>query len=135
VHRHDAGERHEVVHHGEDRLLDLPGVAGAADDADALIEVEDDEGLAAGAVHLGHALEAGSAQDGELRHVAAQLVMGVGGDEHVPGEHAVQAYSVMMRTGILNAGSAPTKQSCTNRSRPCRKPCMRASSSPNLSGL
>ena len=43
------------------------------------------------------------------------------------------ASSVMTRIGTRKSGSAPAQQSCTNRSRPCRKPCRRCTRSLNLS--
>ena len=52
--------RQHVVHHGEHRLLDLARVLGAADEDQMLSEVEDDEGLGAGAFRLGSALKEGT---------------------------------------------------------------------------
>ncbi len=50
VHGEDALLRQQVVHHAEDALLDLAGVLGAADQHQALGEVDQDEGRGAGAV-------------------------------------------------------------------------------------
>ena len=43
VHRQRFAQRQQIVHHREDRLLDLAGVARAADQDDALGEVHQDE--------------------------------------------------------------------------------------------
>ena len=89
VHGHHALARQQVVQHGEHALLDLARVACAADDGHFMLEGEQDEGVAARAVQLGHGLEAGDADDGEVRHMAAVFVGAVQGDEHVAGEEAV----------------------------------------------
>ncbi len=75
VHRHDPLEREEVVQDREDRLLDLPRVAGVPDEADPAGEVEDDEGLRGCLVDGREGLEAGDAEDRELRDVAPVFVV------------------------------------------------------------
>ena len=50
VHRHDAFQRQQVVHHREDRLLDLAGIGRIRDDAQPLLEVEHDDRAGARAV-------------------------------------------------------------------------------------
>ena len=89
VHREDALQRHQVVHHGEDRLLDLPRVRRVADDAEPLIEVQRDEGVRRRAVDLRDALERRAADHGEVGHVAPVLLVGLQRNEHVPREEAV----------------------------------------------
>ena len=96
VHRKHALRREEVVEGGEDRLLDLPGVAGAADDHDPTAEVDQDEGLAPRAVALSVRLHGGQRDDGEVGLEAHLLVRGradeqVAGEQAVPGELADDA--------------------------------------------
>ena len=74
VHRDDAVERQPVVHEREDRLLDLAGVLGAADQHLAAGRVEEDEGRAAGAVGLGIGLDRGRVQDERLRLELLELL-------------------------------------------------------------
>src|SRR5205807_2092530 len=50
VHRKHVLGRQQVVERGEDRLLDLAGVTGAANQDDAAPQVDQDEGLAFRAV-------------------------------------------------------------------------------------
>jgi len=61
VHRQDARRGEQVVHHGEDRLLDLARVQGSADQHLLAPEVDQDEDLAPRPVHLGAGVEAGRA--------------------------------------------------------------------------
>ena len=89
VHREDAPLRQEEVHHGEDRLLDLARVEGAADDHFLPAEVDEDEDLAAGAVHLGTGMETRRADHRELGNVGRQLLRVEDGAEHVAGEEAL----------------------------------------------
>jgi hypothetical protein len=88
VHRQDVGGGEEVVHHGEDRLLDLARVQGAADQHLLAPEVDQNEDLAPRPVHLGAGVEAGRADDGEFGDVAQERLP-VYGEEHVPGEQGV----------------------------------------------
>ena len=53
VHREDTLQREPVVHHREDRLLDLARVERAADEHLGAARVQDDEGAATGAVLRG----------------------------------------------------------------------------------
>ena len=82
--------REQVVQYGEDGLLDLAGVAGAADQDQAAAEVQDDEDLGMGAFLLRQSVEARCIEDGELRHVLLQTIMReaqkqVAGEQTVPG--------------------------------------------------
>ncbi len=88
VHGKHALERQEEVEHGEDRFLDLAGIAGAADQDDAPLQVQDDEDLRIGAVFLGVGVEAGRLDDGEFGDVVVQL-FDRQADEQVAGEQAV----------------------------------------------
>ena len=69
VHGEDALLGHEVVHDGEDRLLDLTGVLAACDEHHLLLIVDHDGGLRVHMVPLRDALKAGGADDGEVRLV------------------------------------------------------------------
>ncbi len=88
VHRHHVLLRQQVVEHGEDRLLDLPCVAGAADDDELPREVDDDEGFGIGAVDLRLGVEGGKVDDGELGPVVAEFFRS-GAQEHVACEQGV----------------------------------------------
>ena len=89
VHRENAVERQQVVEDREDGLLDLAGIAGAADDRELLTEVEDDERL--GPRPVGHRvrLEARRRDDREVGDVPARLLDRPVLEEHRPGEEAV----------------------------------------------
>ena len=76
VHREDALLGQHVVHHGEDALLDLAGILAARDDHDVILIVHQDGGLAAGAVALGDALEAGGRDDHVVFLEGGQLLGG-----------------------------------------------------------
>ena len=65
VHREDALLGEEVVEDGEDALLELPGVPGAADDDEPPGEVQHHEGAGPGAVDRRVGLELWRVQDGE----------------------------------------------------------------------
>ena len=52
VHRHHAFGRQIIIERGEDRLLHLAGIAGAADQHDLAREIDGDDRLAAAAVAL-----------------------------------------------------------------------------------
>ena len=71
VHRHHVAQRQQVVHHGEDRLLDLPRVARAADQNEPPREVEQDERTRIGPVACRVGRHRRDVDHGELRGVAA----------------------------------------------------------------
>ena len=75
MHRHHALGRQQVVEIGEDRLLHLAGIGGAADQHDLLGEIHRDHGLAAAAVALGIGAEAGQVDDGEFGEVAQDVFL------------------------------------------------------------
>ncbi len=82
--------RHVVVHHREDRLLDLPGVAGAADQDQPLRIREQHERRVGRTVDLGIGRQTGGVEDGELRFIALELLVArpqeeVAGEQVVPG--------------------------------------------------
>src|SRR5439155_20595586 len=58
MHRHHAALRQMIIEEGEDRFLDLSGIAGAADEDHALRQVASDDGFGADAVFGGIGLEA-----------------------------------------------------------------------------
>ena len=89
MHGQHAFERQQEVEHGEDGLLDFAGVVRAADDGQALAEIEDDEGVGAGAVDHGRSQEARHGDHGEFRHVLLQLVLIADLQEHGAREEAV----------------------------------------------
>ncbi len=88
VHRQHVLVGQQVVQDGEDRLLDLAGVPGAADRHDAFAEIDQDRAVRGGAVGLRIGLEARQVQDGEFRLEALEL-LGPGPQEHVAGEQVV----------------------------------------------
>ena len=63
-----------VVHDGEDGLLDLACITGAADDHQMGLVVHQNGSLAMGAVNLGNALEAGGGDDGVILVEVLQLL-------------------------------------------------------------
>ena len=73
MHRHHALFRQQVVEDGEDRLLHLAGIMRAADEDEAVGEVERDDGFAARAVAGRIGLEARQVDDGEFRREAQAL--------------------------------------------------------------
>src|SRR5262249_44672054 len=80
-----------IVERGEDRLLHLAGVVGAADQDNALGKVDRDDGLGAHAVALGISLERRQAQNGEIGDVVGELgALGTdqqrADEQRVPGE-------------------------------------------------
>ena len=79
VHRQHALLRHEVVHDREHRLLELTGVARAADEDHALGEVQDDERAGARAVARRVGLELRRVQHREVRVERRQLALRQGG--------------------------------------------------------
>ena len=88
VHREDALERQPVVHHGEDRLLDLARVERPADQQLRSARVQDDERPGAGSVLGGHGLETRRVQDESVGLECVQLLL-ARLDEHRPGEERV----------------------------------------------
>ena len=89
VHREHALERQQVVEDGEDRLLDLAGVARPPDDPELLPEVEDDERLRPRPVRHRVRLESGGGDDREVGDVAPRLLHRRVLEEHRAGEEAV----------------------------------------------
>ena len=81
VHREDLLQREAIVHHGEDRLLDLAGIERAADDDLAAGRMEDDERARSRPVRLGIRLDVRRVEHERLRLVGVQLVAGRT-DEH-----------------------------------------------------
>ena len=91
VHRHHALGRQVVIERGEHRLLHFAGVGGAADQDDALVKSMATMVSLRTPWRLGSALNDGSAEDGEVRHVMRKLgALGTDqqrADEHrMPGE-------------------------------------------------
>ena len=76
VHGEHALLGQHIVHNGEHGLLDLAGILGAADHHLVRLVVHQDGGLAAGAVDLRDALEAGSGDDGVVLVEVLQLLGG-----------------------------------------------------------
>ena len=89
MHAQHALERQQVVEHGEDRLLQLARVAGAADQAELPLEAEDDERARARPVRGLVRLERRRAHDRELGHVLAVRLAARRRLEHVAHEEAV----------------------------------------------
>ena len=108
VHRQHVGLREQVVHHGEDRLLDLARVARAADQHHPAAEIEDDEYRGVRAVDLGVRVKAGALNDRELWFVVADRIQRRA-EEHVSREHAVPC--VLRhdpdRNPVLGIGTGP----------------------------
>ena len=88
MHREDALERQPIVHHREDRLLDLTCVVGAADEQLGAAWMQDDECAAACAVLLGIRLQVGRVQHDSLRRKGS-LLFGTEIDEHRASEERV----------------------------------------------
>ena len=86
MHGEDALLGHEVVHDREDALLDLARVLAAGNEDHLLLIVDHDGGLAVDVVPLGDALEAGGGDDGEVRLVIGQLLLGGAQEELVDEE-------------------------------------------------
>ena len=81
VHGEHAHLGQDVVHDGEDGLLDLACVLAAGDDDHLFLIVHQDGGLGTGAVDLGDALEAGGGDDGEVSGEILQLLGGGAAEE------------------------------------------------------
>ena len=89
VHGQDAAFGQHVVHDREDALLDFAGILRAADEHQALREVEQNEGRGAGAVAFGHGEETRHVDDGEVGPVVEQLGAVGFAHEHVLGEEVL----------------------------------------------
>ena len=105
VHRKDVLLGQNIVHGGEDALLDLAGVLGAADDDEMCLIVDHDGSLGVNAVDLGVALEAGGSEDGVVRFaVGSQLFRGRTDeelmDEEVLGRHFIDDAELLGVLGI-----------------------------------
>ena len=86
VHReHVVLNRQQVVHRGEDGLLDLAGVPGAGHDDDAALEVDGDDGLGGRAVGGRVAAVVGRGEHHEVGRVGGEL-LSRGAHEHLAGE-------------------------------------------------
>ena len=90
VHRKDAFERKAVVHHGEDRLLDLAGVEGAPDQDLAPARMEHDEGAAARPVLDRVGLDRRRVQDECLRLELGEILRGRLDEERLGEERVVR---------------------------------------------
>ena len=88
VHREDALERQPVVHHREDRLLDLARVVRAADEQLRASRMKDDKCARARAVLRRIRFEVGGVQYDCLRR-KARLLLGPQVDEHRPRKQSV----------------------------------------------
>ena len=88
VHGKDSPGGQKEVERREDRLLDLAGVRGAADQHDPFREVDDDEGAGVGAVPRGIGLHGGGVIHDEIG-IEAVLLPGFEPQEHVVGEEVV----------------------------------------------
>src|ERR1043165_10010239 len=90
LHRHDAALREQIVEDGEDGLLRLARVRGAADEDEALIKIHEDEGGRGGAVLRGVGAEARNVDDGEFGRVLLSAFVVVtehrAREERVPGQ-------------------------------------------------
>ena len=88
MHRHDALLRQKIVERGEDGLLHLAGIGGAADQDQAVLEVAGDHGLGPAAVALGVRLEAWQVDDRQLRQEALERTM-IRADQQIADEQRV----------------------------------------------
>ena len=103
----------DVVHDGEHRLLDLAGVAGAANHHQMRLVVHQNGGLAVGAIDLRDALEAGGGHDGVVRREAFQLLRR-GPAQQLMNEQVLAGQLVDDAEGLgYTWGSAPAKPSKT----------------------
>ncbi len=100
--------RQQVVEQAEDALLDLTGVAGAADQHLAPAEVDEDEGAGAGAVARRVRLVLGGVQDGEPGDEGLELGL-VRAAEHVVREQVVPRVGRdhAHRQAVARVGAAP----------------------------
>ena len=89
MHGQDVLLGHDIVHGGEDALLDLAAVLAAADDDHVGLVVDHDGGLAVDAVHLGIALEAGGHQHGVVGLAKVGQLLGGGTDQQITDEQVL----------------------------------------------
>ena len=85
MHRQHAARRQQVVHHPEDRFLDLAGIVAAAHQDHLPGEIDQDADLAVGAVSIGVGMETGRLDDGVFRLEVAEIFI-LRLDEHVARE-------------------------------------------------
>ena len=99
----------QVVHRGEDRLLDLARVAGTCDDDDAALKVDGYDRLGGGAVGLGVAAVVGGGKHHEIGLVGLKL-LGSRPHEHLAGEEGLVGlfahHGEVARMGAVGAGHA-----------------------------
>ena len=69
MHRQESFRRQNVIHDGENGLLDLACVVGAPYDHQTAVESEDDESVGVGAVVPGLGSQVGRVEYGVLRDV------------------------------------------------------------------
>ena len=110
MHRQHALGRQQPVHHGEDRLLDLPRVLGPGDDDGPLFERQRDRGAAAHAVDCRIGLEMRGMQDDVIGWKSASS-SGCGRMKMLRANKACHAPVVTRRTRTRCAGSAPAYRS------------------------
>ncbi|VWM24786.1 Uncharacterised protein [Collinsella intestinalis] len=100
----------QVVHDGEDGLLDLAGVLGAGHDHDALGEVHEHGGLGVQALDRGVALVAGGGEDGEIGFAVGGALLIGGADEELRDEQglagALAGDHELAGVGAVGAGEA-----------------------------
>ena len=109
----------QIIEEREDGFLDLAGVVRAADEDEVLLEMEENEHLAARAVGRRVGMQAGADQDRQVRLEASPFRVGrpqqAGtGEQRVPRQLGDDADAKPV------AGSAQAQPSATNSSRPCR---------------
>ena len=112
VHRQHALLRQRVVEDGKDRLLDLAGIARAANQHHFPAEMHEDEHVGPRAVARGVSLEIRRVDDGELREVLGAPSGVVLREEHVPGEQVVPGEFVddSDREPVRGVGARPGVQ-------------------------
>src|SRR5947209_15113217 len=88
MHREHAIPGQQIVEHGEDRLLDLSGIAGAANEKETALEIQEDEDFRARSLVLWPCHEVWNVDHGE-RRLSVNLAAARSPDEHIAGEHAV----------------------------------------------
>ena len=97
MHRQHATFRQYPVHHGEDRLLDLPRIFGPGDNDAALLERQRDRGAGAHAIQRRIGMEMRCMQDDIVRLEPGQLLFRrpnehVAREQRLPGARADQPY-------------------------------------------
>jgi hypothetical protein len=65
MHGHHAALRQQIIHNGENRLLDLAGVSRAADQDQFFTEVQKDKRLGTSSIGLGISMKVRCVQDSE----------------------------------------------------------------------